>query len=65
MIGGIPADIPGMRDLYELTTKQVENEDLFEDLIESAYLAGQITGETQKFAYCWLAANLAAVRTLH
>ena len=32
-------------------------EDIFEDLIESAYLAGMISGETQAFAYLWLATN--------
>ncbi len=44
-------------DLYEDISRQVEIEGLFEDLIESAFLGGLITGEAQELAYMWLAAN--------
>ena len=37
--------------------RRYEAEEFFGDLIESADLAGIITGEAQKLAYLWLAAN--------
>jgi hypothetical protein len=36
---------------------QVYAEELFAELIESAYLAGIIDGETQKLAYLWIPNN--------
>ena len=44
-------------DLFEDTTRQTEAE----DLIEQAYLAGMIDGQTQALAYLWLTANLLRV----
>ena len=44
-------------DWFEYITREVMAEDAFEDLIESAYLAGLIDGETQALAYLWLRAN--------
>ncbi len=41
-------------NLFEDTTRQAEVEALFEDLIESAFLAGIITGETESLIYEWI-----------
>ena len=48
----------GPIDLFEDTTSQTEAE----DLIEAAFLAGMIDGQTQQLAYLWLAANQQRVR---
>ncbi len=44
-------------DWFEYITREVMAEDAFEDLIESAYLAGQIDSDTLELAYQWLRAN--------
>ena len=48
---------PGVGLYTEDIDKKVEAEELFADLIEQAYLAGIITGETQELAFFWVATN--------
>ena len=48
-------------DWIERTDRLTRAENEFADLIESAYLAGIITGETQTLAYIWLANNYQGV----
>ena len=43
--------------MYEDTDNQYQAEEQFADLIEAAFMAGIIDGETQALAYAWLAAN--------
>jgi len=47
-----------LEDLIEETPRQTQAEHEFADLIEEAYLAGMIDGDTQELAYMWLATNL-------
>ena len=48
---------PMLKDLFEVATRQLEAT----NLIEGAFLAEIITGETQELAYLWLATNYQAV----
>ena len=43
-----------LADLIDHTSQQTQAEDNFADLIESAYLAGIIDGQTQELAYLWI-----------
>ena len=46
-----------LENCIEQVSQQTEAEELFADLIESAYLSGLIDGEAQTLAYLWLANN--------
>lgn len=46
-----------MESLLEHVTEQVRCVEVFEELLESAFLHGQIDGERQTLAYLWLATN--------
>lgn len=45
-----------MKDLTSFQ-KRFQREELFSDLIEAAFLAGQIDGSTQTLSYLWLATD--------
>ena len=48
---------PAFGGMYDEIKIQHEREEFFADLIEAAYLTGQIDGERQARAYLWLANN--------
>ena len=56
---------PGVYDLLNETTRQVENEELFTDLLEEAFLAGLITGSiVVETVFSWPGLGLLAVQAV-
>ena len=46
-----------LEDLIEQVSRQVAAEEVFADLVESAFLAGVIDSQTQELAYLWILCN--------